>query len=200
MKLPGHFPKRNYQAIIFDCDGTLVDSMPLQYEAWVEAMSAYGITFPQKQFYDLAGVPTEAIIGILSREQNKVVADVKQASALKEKAFIARIDRLRPIQPVVDVARYFHGKIPLAVASGGPREVIERQLKVVGCSGWFEAIVAAGDTERAKPHPDVFLEAARRLKVEPEQCLVYEDADLGVQAAKAAGMDFVDVREIRIKD
>ncbi len=188
-----YFPKRDYQAIIFDCDGTLTDSMPVHYIAWRQTMQRYGIDFPEDRFYQLAGVPTDKIIFQLASEQG-VEIDASVAAIEKEDAFLELLHLLEPIEVILEVAEHFRGKIPMAVASGGIRKVIRKQLESIGCIDWFNTIVTAEDTERHKPFPDVFLEAARQLGAHPSHCLVYEDADLGLQAAQAAGMDAVDVR------
>jgi len=184
---------QDFEAIIFDCDGTLTDSMPVHFVAWSRTMRRYGIDFPVKRFYSLGGVPSDKIIRMLADEQD-IEIDSDLAATEKETAFLELIDLLVPIEPVMEIVLSARGTMPIAVASGGFREIILRQLKQLGCEGWFNAIVTAEDTPRHKPHPDVFLEAARRLGVAPEKCLVYEDADLGIQAATAAGMTSVDVR------
>jgi HAD superfamily hydrolase (TIGR01509 family) len=186
-------PKQEYSAIIFDCDGTLTDSMPVHYLAWYKTMTRYGIDFSEELFYALGGMPTHKIISKLSLEQG-VVVDIDGASTEKEQSFVELMEMLVPIEPVLAVARHFRGKLPLAVASGGFREIIQQQLVQIGCADWFDALVTAEDTERHKPEPDVFWKAAELLGVEPSRCLVYEDSDLGLQAADAAGMDWIDVR------
>jgi beta-phosphoglucomutase-like phosphatase (HAD superfamily) len=188
-----YFPQREYGAIIFDCDGTLTDSMPVHYQAWQRTMSRYGIDFPETRFYELAGVPTDRIIEQLANEQ-QVVVNASTAAVEKEAAFLELLPMLEPIEVILEVAAHFRGRVPLAVASGGIRDVIVKQLEKIGCHDWFDAVVTAEDTARHKPFPDVFLEAARQLHVAPSNCLVYEDADLGLQAASAAGMDAIDVR------
>ncbi len=190
---PPAFPRREYAGLIFDCDGTLADSMPIHYVAWRETMERYGIEFSEERFYALGGMPSDKIVATLSAEQ-RVAVDSLRAAHEKEDAFVARMHQLQPIEPVIAVARHFRGLRPLAVASGGFRAVILQQLHQIGCEGWFDAIVTAEDTPRHKPAPDVFLLAAERLGVPPSACLVYEDSDLGLRAAAAAGMDAIDVR------
>jgi len=187
-------PTKNYEALIFDCDGTLTDSMPVHFVAWHRTMSHYGIIFPEDRFYSLGGMPTDKIIRMLASEQS-VEVDVPAASIAKEDAFLELLHLLEPIQRVVDVARHFHKQLPMVVASGGFRDVIKQQISQIGCDGLFDALVTAEDTTLHKPYPDVFLEAARRVGANPARCLVYEDSDLGLQAARAAGMDFIDVRK-----
>lgn len=187
------FPDEPYEGLIFDCDGTLTDSMPVHFLAWRETMDRHGIEFPEDRFYQLGGMPTHKIIQMLADEQNKKV-DAESAAQEKESAFVKRLQMLVPIDPVWQVAAHFRGKLPIAVASGGYREIILQQLRQIGCEGWFDAVITAEDTTRHKPEPDVFLEAARQLGVRPEACLVYEDSDLGVRAAQAASMDVIDIR------
>lgn len=167
--------------------------MPLHYISWKHTMDLYGINFTEDRFYSLGGMPSDRIVRLLSSEQGREV-DAVRAAHEKEAHFVSMIDRLQPIEPVVAVARDFFGKIPLAVASGGFRPIILKQLAQIGCHDLFSAIVTAEDTTRHKPDPDVFLAAAERLQTPPHACLIYEDSDLGITAAQRAGMDVIDVR------
>lgn len=187
------FPKRDYKALIFDCDGTLTDSMPLHYMAWSRTLSRYGVAFPEDRFYALGGMPSKHIVSLLSSEHG-VDVDAHIAANEKEALFLELMRHLVPITEVIEVARHFRGQLPMAVASGGYRHIILQQLTQIGISDWFETIVSAEDTLRHKPDPDVFLLAAERMGVPPEACLVYEDSSLGIDAAKAASMDYVDIR------
>ncbi|MCC6511219.1 MAG: HAD hydrolase-like protein, partial [Pirellulaceae bacterium] len=134
-----YFPQRDYQGIIFDCDGTLTDSMPVHFQAWQATMQRYGIDFPEARFYQLAGVPTDRIIEKLASEQ-QVTINVQQAAHEKEAAFLELLHLLEPIDVVLEVAAHYRGKIPMAVASGGFREIIVRQLETIGCADWFTTI------------------------------------------------------------
>ncbi|MEL6897848.1 MAG: HAD-IA family hydrolase [Planctomycetota bacterium] len=184
-----------YRGLIFDCDGTLTNSMPLHYRAWHETMRRHGIEFPEQQFYAMGGMPTDKIISVLS-EQQSVQVDIDAASDEKEHAFEALIDQVQALPHVVDLAKKYAAIMPCSVASGGIRPMIDRQLIAIGIIDLFDAgcIVTSEDTQRHKPHPDVFLEAACRMKVPADKCLVFEDSDLGITAAAAAEMDCVDVR------
>jgi HAD superfamily hydrolase (TIGR01509 family) len=182
-------------ALIFDCDGTLADTMPAHYLAWVEILRPHGVTFPEARFYAMGGMPTGKILETLFAEVGKV-PDVEALTRQKEQAFIAKAGNIRPIDKVVDIARRARGHTPMAVASGGHRHMVEMTLRQLGILDWFPVLVAAEDTARHKPEPDVFLEAARRLGVAPEHCTVYEDTDLGIEAARRAGMRWVDVRRL----
>jgi beta-phosphoglucomutase family hydrolase len=183
------------QALIFDCDGTLVDSMPVHYAAWTKTLSKYGFTFTEKRFYSFAGQPTWRLVEMLAEEHGATV-DVQTVAREKEDDFLLSLHLVKPIEPVVAIAREARGQKKMAVASGGWRDITRLQLRNAGILDWFETIVTAEDTPRHKPEPDVFLEAARRLGVPPENCLVYEDAELGIEAARRAGMQCVDVRNL----
>jgi HAD superfamily hydrolase (TIGR01509 family) len=142
----------------------------------------------------MGGMPTEQIIRVLAAEAGVAVTDVQAMVREKEEGFLAHLDAVRPIEPVVRIAAAFRGRLPIAVASGGYRDTVTRTLDRLGLRDWFDALVTAEDTARHKPEPDVFLEAARRLGVPAERCVVFEDTDIGLEAARRAGMWRVDVR------
>jgi beta-phosphoglucomutase-like phosphatase (HAD superfamily) len=184
-------------ALIFDCDGTLADTMPVHFRAWQQILGSVGIRFGEERFYQLGGIPTAKIIRILSAETGVPLTDiqVEGLTVAKEEHFLELLDHVTPIQPVIAVAERYRGVLPLAVASGGYRDVISRTVAFIGVTDWFTAMVCAEDTPRHKPEPDVFLEAARRLNVpDPARCVVFEDTDIGLEAARRAGMAGVDVR------
>lgn len=185
-------------ALIFDCDGTLADTMPAHYVAWRETLAAHGIEFSEDRFYGLAGVPTPRIVRIVADEHGVALdeAAVAAIAAAKEDRFMGSGDGIVPIAAVAAIAERYRGNLPIAVASGGEHRVVRHTLTAIGALQWFDAIVAAEDTERHKPEPDVFLEAANRLGVPATGCVVFEDSDLGIEAAHRAGMTAVDVRPI----
>ena len=183
-----------YDAIIFDCDGTLADSMPSHYLAWVETLERYQMELDEQLFYDMGGWPSLKVIRYLL-QQRGIEADAEKMAQEKEAAFEKHIQAVQPIEPVIKVVREHHKKIPLAVATGGIPQVCHGILDALGIRDCFDAIVTAHDVENAKPAPDVFLEAARRIGVEPTRCRAYEDTDPGIESARAAGMEVIDVRE-----
>lgn len=183
-----------YAGLIFDCDGTLTDSMPLHYIAWRDTMAIHGIEFTESRFYQMGGMPTEKIIEVLGKEQN-VKVNPHVAGPEKEQAFVDLIDRLQPIPEVLHVAATHRGRCALSVASGGIRPVIDHQLTIIGAIDWFPVVVTSEDTTLHKPEPDVFLLAAQKMNVAPKDCLVFEDSPLGLEAARRAGMDCIDVRD-----
>ncbi|MEO6742377.1 MAG: HAD family phosphatase [Chthoniobacteraceae bacterium] len=184
---PLELPQGDFAAFIFDCDGTLADTMPTHYRAWMTALGECRADFPEAMFYELGGVPTSRIVEILN-ERHGTSMPVEETVAMKERLFLEYSSEVAAIEPVVSIAREWHGRKPMAVASGGHRRIVMNTLRALGIAGLFDAIVCSEDYSRGKPHPDPFLEAARRLNVAPERCLVFEDTTTGLQAATAAGM------------
>ena len=182
-------------ALIFDCDGTLANTMPLHWQAWQTIQRRHEFHFPEDRFYSLGGVPSRDILAVLKAEQRLGLNPIAVALE-KEETYLDMLDQVEPIHSVVEIARAHHGKLPMAVASGGTRRVIELVLEHLKIRGLFQTVVTSEDVQRQKPAPDIFLEAARRLGVEPQLCRGYEDTDLGLQAIRSAGMDAVDVRAL----
>jgi len=186
------------KGFIFDLDGTLADTMPWHYRAWVTIADRYGLTFPEDRFYSLGGVPTAKIAAQLLAAAGLDMDPVAVAKE-KERAYLTSLAEganILPIEPVVEIARRHRAEGPIAVASGSLRHLIDRTLAQLGIADWFTAVVGAEDTTRHKPEPDVFLEAARRIGIAPADCTVYEDTDIGLEAARRAGMRGVDVRPL----
>jgi beta-phosphoglucomutase-like phosphatase (HAD superfamily) len=186
------------RGIIFDCDGTLADTMPLHWRAWQVISRRHGFSLAEDRFYSLGGVPARDILKLLSAEQGIALNPLAVARE-KEAEYLPLIAQVEPINTVVGVARENYGKIPLAVASGGTKRIIEQVLEHLGIRDLFQAIVTSEDVVNQKPAPDIFLEAARRIGVPPQFCRAYEDTDLGMKAIRAAGMEAVDVRELLVK-
>jgi beta-phosphoglucomutase family hydrolase len=186
---------RDIQGIVFDCDGTLADTMPLHWLAWQMVTKKHGLHFPEERFYSLGGVPSRDILKMLSVEQGVSIDHIAVAHE-KENAYLPFLPEVKPIKIVVAVAEQNFGRIPMAVASGGQKPIIEQVLKHLGIRQYFDAVVTSEDVTNQKPAPDIFLEAARRIGVAPDLCRAYEDTDLGLQAIRSAGMEAVDVREL----
>ena len=187
---------KDIRGLIFDCDGTLADTMPLHWHAWQMITRRHGLDFPEDRFYSLGGVPSRDIIKMFAEEQGRSLDHIAIAHE-KENAYLPLMAGVEPIHAVVEVARANHGQIPMAVASGGTQAIIAQVLEQLKIRHYFQAVVTSEMVKKQKPAPDIFLEAARRIGVEPKHCRAYEDTDLGLQAIRSAGMDAVDVRKLR---
>jgi HAD superfamily hydrolase (TIGR01509 family) len=184
---------RPFRGVIFDCDGTLAHTMPLHYQAWVQALSERRAEMAEQLFYDLAGVPTIDIVRILN-ERFGYALDPEETAAAKELLYEELLPQCGPVEKVVELVHQYHGRFPMAVASGGIRRLVTQTVEALGLSGCFDAICTAEDVARGKPEPDLFLFAAGKLGIPPEECVVFEDSDLGLEAARRAGMQGVDIR------
>lgn len=175
--------------IVFDCDGTLVNSMPAHFSAWCEALAYYGAAnvFQEDVFYAMGGRPTKDIVVQLNGDYGlKLLPDA--VAMKKREAFLSRLGEVEVIEEVIAFARHCRGKIPMAIATGGTRLVIEKTLQQLGISDLFDEVVTAEDVAVGKPAPDVFLRAAELIGVDPTRCLAVEDAPAGIMAAQQAGM------------
>ena len=183
------------RGLIFDCDGTLVDSMPLHWRAWDTVCKRHGIEFSEKRHYAMGGIPSRKILAMLKEEQ-RLDFDPDEVSREKEVAYLPLMPEVELIEPVVAIAREHRGRIPMAVATGGRTQFIRPLLERLDIADWFSALVTSDDVANPKPAPDTYLKAAALLGVPAEECRAFEDTDLGMDSIRAAGMEAVDVRGI----
>ena len=183
------------RGLIFDCDGTLVDSMPLHWRAWDTVCQRHGIEFSEERHYAMGGIPSRKILAMLKEEQG-LDFDPDEVSREKEVAYLPLMPEVELIEPVVAIAREHRGRIPMAVATGGRTQFIRPLLERLDIADWFSALVTSDDVANPKPAPDTYLKAAALLGVPAEECRAFEDTDLGMDSIRAAGMEAVDVREI----
>jgi beta-phosphoglucomutase family hydrolase len=187
-----YFPNKQFRAFLFDFDGTVADTMPAHLNAWNLALGNYGLSLSSKQHQEWAGIPTKGILKMIG-EKHGIEFHVDQFLKEKEVHYFNSIEQVKGIVPVVEIIKASYKKIPMAVVSGSRRHPIETTLKKLEMSHYFDLIVSAEDYVNGKPAPDCFLQAAKALNVKPEDCLVFEDAELGIKAAHAAGMDCLKV-------
>jgi HAD superfamily hydrolase (TIGR01509 family) len=185
-------PEGAFGAYLFDCDGTVVDSMPLHYLAWRQALAEWKCDFSEELFYAWGGVPVAEVIERLNRERG-LAMPVAEVEARKESLYYERLPQLRPVPEVMEQIDAMYGKIPFAVVSGSTRESVVKSLEATKLIDKFQTMVCAGDYAKSKPDPEPFLLAASRLGVAPSACLVFEDAEIGIRSAIAAGMAHVKV-------
>ncbi|HEY4988440.1 MAG TPA: HAD family phosphatase [Opitutaceae bacterium] len=185
-------PEGDFSGYIFDLDGTLVDTMPLHYTAWESALRKAGLKekLDENLFYELGGVPSRRVAALLG-ERHGLDLDPVAVYRDKEDAFMGSLEKLALIAPVVDFARRVGKTHPVSIASGGTRDVVTSTLEKTGLAPLFPTVVTADDVLHGKPAPDMFLLAAKRMGVAPKDCLVFEDGQPGITAAKAAGMKWV---------
>jgi HAD superfamily hydrolase (TIGR01509 family) len=181
------------RGLIFDCDGTVTDTLPLHYIAWEETFAALGSSCPLEFLIRHNGKPTDRIVALYNAEFGCSI-DIEKFTADKEDRTYVLLEQARPLEPVAALARQYRGRLPMAVVSGSNRHNVERALRAAGLRELFSVVLTADDGLPPKPAPDLFLEAARRLGVEPALCQVFEDADSGLEAARRAGMLATDVR------
>jgi beta-phosphoglucomutase-like phosphatase (HAD superfamily) len=182
------------KALIFDLDGTLVDSMPLHYEAWKEVCATKGLDFSEEEFYALAGVPSDRIFEIIN-ERHGTDFEPKSDSLIKEEVYLKKIDKLKVIEPVLNLAIDNYGKLPMSIGTGSPGQHSWEAVRVLGLDKYFSILISKNDVKEGKPNPETFLQCAAAMNVEPRFCQVFEDGDPGIQAAKTAGMIATDIRE-----
>lgn len=185
-------PEDGFDAVIFDCDGTLVDSMPLHYRAWVHAFeqAKAPFEFTMARHYRNAGKPIPDTVAELNAEFGCAI-DPDAIEHARDAFLLEHHHEVGPIEPVVSFARSLEGRLPMSVASGSREAVVESSLRLIGVRHLFVTVVTPGDVPRGKPAPDMFLLAARRMRVDPDRCLVFEDGRSGLDAAEAAGMRWV---------
>jgi HAD superfamily hydrolase (TIGR01509 family) len=189
-------PEGQFQAYLFDCDGTVADSMPLHYVAWKASLAEWNCQFEEELFYAWGGFSVAQIIALLN-QQHGLDMPVTQVEKRKEELYFESLPHLKPVPEVLEHIVAQHGRIPFAVVSGSTRESVTASLRSLGLLDKFETMVCAGEYTKGKPDPEGFLIAASRLHVNPEGCLVFEDSDKGIAAATAAGMASVKVPQRR---
>lgn len=181
------------KGLIFDCDGTLVDSMPKHMIAWREAILSFNVDCDDDYLFSLKGMKEEDIVECYNKKFG-LNLNPKDVVSRKLEFFMKYIDSVEEIKAVTDIAREFKGKLPLAVVSGSHRSTVERELRGTGLIDLFDVILTGDDPFKPKPNPEIFFEAARRINVDPEQCQVFEDGDSGLEGARKAGMIATDIR------
>jgi HAD superfamily hydrolase (TIGR01509 family) len=185
-------PEGLFKAYLFDCDGTIADSMPLHYKAWQKALGEWNCEFEEELFYAWGGMPVAEIISTLN-EKHELSMPVETVARRKEALYFELLPQLKAVPDVLEQIEAGYGKIPFAVVSGSTRESVTASLIALKLLDRFDTMVCAGDYTKSKPEPEAFLLAAARLGVQAEFCLVFEDTDMGIQAATAAGMASVKV-------
>ena len=181
------------KALIFDLDGTLSNSLPVHVETWKMVGEKYGFDFDPQIIHDMTGRPT---IEFAQRiiEQYKLAEKPELLVALKQQSFWNMAHLLEPVAEVISIVKNYHGILPMSVGTGASGKSAMIQLEVLGLIGYFDFVVSAEDVTKHKPHPETFLKCAKLMGIEPQYCQVFEDGDLGISAARQAGMHITDIR------
>jgi beta-phosphoglucomutase-like phosphatase (HAD superfamily) len=185
-------PQGSFGAYLFDCDGTIADSMPLHYIAWKKALAEWNCEFDEKLFYAWGGMPIAEIVSTLNKRHG-LSMPVDIVARRKESLYLELLPQLKAVPEVLEHIDAQFGQIPFAVVSGSTRESVTESLTALGLLDRFDTLVCAGDYRKSKPDPEAFLLAAAKLRVEPNTCLVFEDTEMGIQGATAAGMASVKI-------
>jgi HAD superfamily hydrolase (TIGR01509 family) len=191
--MPLTIPPGPFRAYLFDMDGTVADSMPLHYVAWKQALAEYGCPlFSERLFYSWGGMPVREIIATLN-QRHGLSMPIEEVAHRKEGLYFELLPKLTAVPEVLEQIEDAHKRIPFAVVSGSTRESVTRSLQILGLLDKFDILVCAGDYVKAKPDPEPYLLAAKKLNVPPASCLVFEDTEMGIEAATRAGMQSVRV-------
>jgi HAD superfamily hydrolase (TIGR01509 family) len=184
---------KEIEGLIFDFDGTIVDSMPAHCLSWKEAFSSFGAPLSERFIYDHAGA---SFIGVVEAYNREMGTDLPpdEVVRLKIKSHVAHLSIVRTIPQVMQVIEQYHGILPMAVATGNSKSMTAPLMDRLKLTRYFAAVIYSEDVEKSKPDPECFLKAARAIHVAPEKCEVFEDGDLGIEAAKRSGMKATDIR------
>jgi len=183
------------KGLIFDLDGTLADTMPWHFQAWQKACERFGIVMDTEFLQAITGAPgwkiAEEVIAVNGKTGIVSPDDIMK---VKLEEFYAIQHNVTPIEPVTALVQKYYGKMPMSVGTGGHRDAVEKTLEIIGIRQYFDIIVTANDVKHHKPHPETFLRCSELMGVDPADCEVFEDGDLGIEAARRAGMIATDVR------
>jgi beta-phosphoglucomutase family hydrolase len=187
--------KPGAKALIFDLDGTLADTMPYHFAGWKKACLKYGADLDTAFLRKHTGTPGWVIAAEILKKCG-LDGSVSVDEIMNEKLvqFYSLQHQVKPIIPVVEIAKKYYGRMPMAIGTGGHRDAVERTLEVTDLRKYFDIIVTANDVSSYKPHPETFLKCAELMNVDPSVVEVFEDSELGIQAALNAGMMVTDVR------
>ncbi|KYG68730.1 phosphatase [Bdellovibrio bacteriovorus] len=194
--LKSFFPDRDHKALLFDFDGTVADTMGAHLKAWNIGLASYNLTLSKEQHQAWAGRPTRKIVEMLN-EMHKVQIPADVFLKEKEVHYFSAINEIKEIKAVMDVIKHYHRRLPMAIVTGSRRHPVETTLKHLGITQYFEHLICAEDYQNGKPAPDCFLLGAEKLGIDPAECLVFEDAHLGIEAARNAQMDCLKVDEFQ---
>ncbi len=181
--------------LIYDLDGTLIDSMPVHYQAYNAGLEPYNVVYPKEVFLSRAGIPTIDTLKMIERDYQIPNFNIEEVLERKRKYLKDNLERVKLIDPVFDIVKQYHKVLPMSIGTGSHRSMVDRVVSQLGINKYIDIVVTADDVKRHKPYPDTFLKCADLMKIDPKECLVFEDGVPGIKAAEEAGMKVIDVRE-----
>ncbi len=187
----------SFSALIFDCDGTLVDTDATHLMAFSKALTQRNLLMEEKWYLDRVGISATALLKAYESEVARAPIDIPAVVAEHDRIYVQNLSLIHEVHWVASIAKMWKGKIPLSVASGGSRQNVRATLEIVGLWELFDHVVTADEVERGKPAPDLFLLAAQKMNVPPSKCVVFENSDEGLEGARRAGMGGIDIRVMK---
>ena len=181
------------KGLIFDLDGTIIDSMPLHLDSYNHVVEPWGMTYPEDLFYSRAGVPIYDTMVMIRDENNLEDFDIESAIRQKDDFIQSNLDKIGVIDSVFEIIKLYHQKLPMAIGTGSNRSDVDKIMEHFSLDRYIESVVTANDVKNGKPHPETFLKCAELIGINPKECVVYEDGQNGIDAALAAGMQVVDI-------
>ncbi|AFY02421.1 HAD family hydrolase [Bdellovibrio bacteriovorus] len=188
------FPDQSFKALLFDFDGTVADTMPAHLAAWNKALDKYDLSLSRDQHMSWAGRPTARIVEMMN-QLHKTDINPEQFVKEKEAHYLASLGDVTTIKSVMEIIQHYHGQIPMAIVTGSRRKIVELTMNQLGIQKYFDTLVCAEDYTQGKPAPDCFLMAAAKIQIAPADCLAFEDAVLGIEAAHTANMNCLKVTD-----
>jgi HAD superfamily hydrolase (TIGR01509 family) len=182
----------DFKALIFDLDGTLIDSMPFHNQAWFRTMSELGLDIDETFLKETAGLSSEIIVSVINKKFSKNL-DPREVSEKKRDCFLEVMHKVEVVQPVLDIIKKYHKKKPLGIITGGSHDVVDVLLPKLNIDFYFDSIICADDTKNGKDHPEPYELMGKHLSIDTKDCIFFDDGDVGLKGAMSAGMTVVHV-------
>ncbi|WP_109831540.1 HAD family hydrolase [Reichenbachiella versicolor] len=183
------------KGLIFDLDGTIIDSMPLHFKAYNYCLEPYGIKYDEETFFSRGGIPTKDTLLMIAKDNGIEDFDLEEVIKRKREYVDTKIDQMKLIEPTMEVIKAYQSILPMAVGTGSNRKTVTAMFEMFDLNKYFEHSVTATDVQNFKPHPETFLKAAELIDIDPKDCLVFEDGKPGMEAAISAGMKVIDITQ-----
>ncbi|MEE2670334.1 MAG: HAD-IA family hydrolase [Bdellovibrionota bacterium] len=182
----------NYDAIFFDLDGTLINSMPLHNQAWIDTFKENNVEVPLQFFFETAGMSSLRIVEIIN-ERHGLQLNPEEVSRVKRDKYLIHLNQVEVVEKVIEIVKEYYGKRPLGIITGGSHEVVDQLLPKLGIDKYFDTVICSDDTKTGKDGKEPYMLATKNLNVSPEKSLFLDDGDVGLKGALSTGMDVIHV-------